>query len=245
MKLLIDIGNTNTSIAVVKGMRLKKRWFIRSSRKEVSERSFKRLVGAHLCDVARIVVVSVVPEFLAGLRKTLRRIAPDIPVLVVGKDVKVPIKNRYKKPKEVGQDRLVTSFSAVCVCGQPVLVIDFGTALTMDYVNEKGEYEGGLIFPGLRSALASLVKNTALLPKIAVRPARGFIGRDTRGSMNNGILFGYAAMCDGLIAGFRKKYGRSLKVIATGGDAGIVAGYSRHIKTVYPDLIFEGLRRIS
>ncbi len=245
MKLLIDIGNTNTSIALLKGRRFLKSYFIHTSRKEISEGSLRRLLGRHFRDIDKIVVVSVAPEFLAILKKAFKRLASRIPVIVVGKDLKVPMKNRYKKPGEVGQDRLVTSFAAANICRPPLVAIDFGTAVTLDFVNKKGEYEGGLIFPGLRLALGSLVEDTALLPKVAIKPTKGFIGRDTRGSMNNGILYGYAALCDGLIERFRKQYGRSLSVIATGGDAGLVARYSRHIKTVYPNLIFEGLRRIS
>lgn len=244
MKLLIDIGNTNTAIAIAKGKKLLKRYFIHTSKERISAKSFKRLLAGYLSDADKIVIVSVVPEFLAVMKKVFKKITPHVPVLVVGKDIKVPIKNLYKKPKEVGQDRLVTSFAAAGVCGTPVLSIDFGTAVTMDYVNEKGEYAGGIIFPGLRLALGSLVKGTALLPKVEIKLAKGFIGRDTAGSMNNGILFGYAAMCDGLIERFRKKCGRQLKIIATGGDAGIVAKYSRHIKTVRPGLIFEGLKRL-
>ncbi|MBU1785098.1 MAG: type III pantothenate kinase, partial [Candidatus Omnitrophica bacterium] len=124
-----------------------------------------------------------------------------------------------------------------------VIAIDFGTAVTMDFVNVKREYEGGLIFPGLRLAMGALTEDTALLPVVTLKQAVGFIGRDTHASMNNGILLGYAAMCDGLIQKFRKKYGKGVKVVATGGDAALVAKHSRYIKKIYPDLIFEGLRR--
>jgi len=244
MNLLIDIGNTNTSIAVTKGTKFLKKYFIHTSKKEISRTSFQRLLGKYVPGIDQVVIVSVVPEFFSILRKALKDVAPGKKVLVVGKDVKVPIKNLYKKPGEVGQDRLVTAFAALKKYKAPLVTVDFGTAVTMDYVNKKGEYEGGLIFPGLRLALGSLVKHTALLPHINIKPTRGFVGKDTRGSMNNGIIFGYAALCDGLVEQFRKKYGSKLKVVATGGDARFISKYSRQIKTVSPDLIFEGLLRL-
>jgi type III pantothenate kinase len=241
INLLIDIGNTNTSLALVKGKRFLKRYFIRTSRKEISSTSLKRLIGKNVSGIDKVVVVSVVPEFLRILKKNLKAVLPKASVVIVGKNIKVPIKNKYKKPKEVGQDRLVSAFAAKERFGSPVISIDFGTAVTFDCVNSKGEYEGGLIFPGLRLALSSLIQEATLLPKVDIKPVKGLVGRDTRGSMNNGILYGYASMCDGLIEKLKKKYGRSLKIVATGGDAKLVAKYSHHIKNIYPDLIFTGL----
>jgi len=241
IKLLIDIGNTNTSLAILGRGKIQRYKFIHTAKKEVSPKALKRLLKMNLPKIDEIVIVSVVPRFLKIIKSALEKIAPGIKITVVGKDLKVPIANRYRKPAEVGQDRLVTAFSAFKKCGSPVIAIDFGTALTMDYVSNKGEYMGGLIFPGLRLALKSLVRGTALLPKVYIEPTTGFIGRDTKGSMNNGILYGYAAMCDGLIEEFRERFGKSVKVVATGGDAKLVARYSKHIKKVSPDLIFEGL----
>ncbi|MEE8574618.1 MAG: type III pantothenate kinase, partial [Thermodesulfobacteriota bacterium] len=241
MKLLIDIGNTNTSIAIIKAAKIRKRYFIHTSRKQVEPATLKRLLGADLRKIKKIVVANVVPKFFSVIKKSLKTIAPGIPVLVIGRDIKVPMKNKYRKPEEVGQDRLVVSYAASLLRGTPVLVVDFGTAVTFDFVNKKGEYEGGLIFPGLRLGFGALVNNAALLPEIEIGLTSGLIGRDTRGSMNKGIIYGYAAMCDGIIRLFRKKYGRSLKVVATGGDAELVARYTRYIKTIYPDLIFTGL----
>ena len=207
MKLLIDIGNTNTSMAVIHEKSFVKRYLIHTARKEISAIALKRLFAGHLLSIEKIVIVSVVPEFLALIKKSLKRVAPCVPVLIVGRDIKVPIKNRYRKLREVGQDRLVISFASAKAGKLPVIAIDFGTAVTLDFVNSKGEYIGGLIFPGLRLAMSTLTKDTALLPSVRLKPVKGFIGRDTRSSINNGILLGYAAMCDGLISKFRKKYG--------------------------------------
>ncbi|HNX91498.1 MAG TPA: type III pantothenate kinase [Candidatus Omnitrophota bacterium] len=241
MNILVDIGNTNTSIALVDGKKYLKKYFIHTSKETICPKAFFRLLGRFSGKVDRIIVVSVVPEFLSILSAALGRVFPNAEISVVGKNIKVPIKNRYRKPKQVGQDRLVTAYAALLKARSPLVVIDFGTAVTMDYVNERGEYEGGLIFPGMRLALASLVNNTALLPSVALRSANGLIGRDTKGSMNNGILFGYAAMCDGLIERFFERYGKKVRIIATGGDSSMIAKHSRYIEKVYPTLIFDGL----
>ena len=246
MKLLIDIGNTNTSVALSQGKKIHKVYFIHTSKKQVGPAAFKRMLGKHLKYIESVVVVSVVPKFLAIINKNLKSILPAVPVRIVGKNIKVPIPNKYKDPLQVGQDRLVLSYAAMKKYGTPVVVVDFGTAVTMDVVTVKGEYEGGLIFPGMRLALGSLSRNAALLPKaVDLKPTRGLVGRDTVSSMNNGILYGYAAMCDGMIDLLRKRYGNSLKVIATGGDAALVARYSQRINKTSPRLIFFGLELLS
>jgi type III pantothenate kinase len=242
MKLLIDIGNTNTSLALTAGKRIVKRYFISTSKVEVAPKSLIRLFGRNVSKIDDIVIVSVVPKFLSVIKKSLKRVVPNATIRLMGKDIKVPIKIKYKDPKQVGQDRLVTALSAQEAYGKPVLIIDFGTAVTFDMVGEHGGYEGGLIFPGLRLGLEALTKHAALLPDIDLRPATGLIGRDTDGSMNKGLLYGYASMCDGMIKRFREKYGRKLKVVATGGDAELVARYSKYIRNVQPDLMTNGLR---
>lgn len=240
MKLLIDIGNTNTSIALADGQKIKKRYFIHTKKKKVSAVSLKRLLGKKLCEIDTATIVSVVPKFCVLIKKSLKTILPKIVIQIVGNDIKVPIKVKYKDPKQVGQDRLVVTFAAARLYGTPVITVDFGTAVTFDFVNEKGEYEGGLIFPGLRLGLEALYKHTALLPELTTLKApKGIIGKDTFSSMNKGIVLGYAAMCDGILK--RIKSGNDIKVIATGGDACLISKYSRQINEVKSDLIFLGL----
>ena len=246
MKLLIDIGNTNTSVAVIgKSERIMKRYFIHTGKSEVKTEALRRLIGKDLKDSDRVVIVSVVPEFLALIQKNLKIIADKVPIFVIGKDIKVPMVVKYKDPGEVGQDRLVVSFAACCLFGAPAIVVDFGTAVTFDFVNAKGEYEGGLIFPGLRLALESLIRNAALLPSVTLKASKGILGKDTKSSINKGILLGYAAVCDDFIKRLKNKYGSETKVVATGGDAGLISKYSREIKRVYPDLIFTGLKYLT
>ncbi|MFH1798753.1 MAG: type III pantothenate kinase [Candidatus Omnitrophota bacterium] len=241
MKLLIDIGNTNTSIAVVRKEKILARYFIHTNKKEIREDSLKRLFGRYIPYIEKIIIVSVVPRFCSMFEKRLERLVAKALICVVGRDKKVPVKVKYKKPREVGQDRLVGAYAAFFLYQRSLVIIDFGTAVTFDYVNKKGEYEGGLIFPGLRLALGALIKNTALLPEIEIKPVKGMIGKDTRSSMNKGLIFGYAAMCDGLVRYFKKEYGTGIKVVATGGDAQMISGYSSCIDEVCQDLVFKGL----
>ncbi len=246
MRMLVDIGNTNTSIAFVSGKKIRKRYFIHTSRENINADALRRLFGPRLCETEEIVLVSVVPKFCSLMKRSMMSVAPNVPVRIVGKDVNVPIQIGYPSPSEIGQDRLVVAFAASRVYGNPVLVVDFGTALTFDLVNKNGRYEGGLIFPGLRLGAEALARNAALLPHVTINPVKGKapIAKNTRDSINRGMLFGYAAACDGIIARFKKKYSRALKVIATGGDAALITRHSSQIKTVCPDLIFEGLLRL-
>ncbi|MBD3426078.1 MAG: type III pantothenate kinase [Candidatus Omnitrophica bacterium] len=241
MKLLMDIGNTNCTIALSDKGSILKKYFIHTSKKEVQPAALRRLLGGRRGKIDDVVIVSVVPAFLRVFKKSISSVLPGVKVRIVGRDIKVPIPIKYRKPEEVGQDRLVTAYAAMGLLGSPVIAIDFGTAVTMDYVNSSGAYEGGLIFPGLRLALASLSEEAALLPSIDLRPAKSLLGKDTASSMNNGILYGYSSMCDGIVDRFRKRLGKKLRVIATGGDAELVSRYSRSIKKVRPDLILEGL----
>ncbi len=245
MKLLIDIGNTNTALALVKNRKIVRRYFFYTARKNVKAAALRRLLGLNNKKIETIVIVSVVPEFLKLLILGLNKVFDSVPIIVVGKDLKVPIRVQYEKPKEVGQDRLVAAYAVKHYFGYPSLVIDFGTAVTFDYLNSKGDYEGGLIFPGIRLALGSLINNAALLPNISLRSMRGLIGRNTNDSMNKGIVIGYSSLCDGIIKKFKEKYGDHLKVIATGGDSELIFKYAKASPELSRDLIISGLDLLS
>ena len=244
-RILIDIGNTNTSMAITEKREILKRYFIRTSKNEVDPEALKRLFGKLLDEVSEIVIVQVVPKFLKILLKSLKDAARGIPIRIVGKDIKVPMNIKYKDPKEVGQDRLVTSFGGLKIYGSPLIMIDFGTAVTFDCVGDDGSYEGGLIFPGLRLALEALSSKAALLPKIELKPSSGIIGRDTENSINSGVLYGFAGACEGIVEKLKGECKSVPKVIATGGDASLVARYTNVIDKVHEGIIFDGLALLS
>lgn len=245
MKILIDIGNTNTSIAVLSGEKIAKRFFIRTSKTELSQQALERLLKKYLKKCREVVIVQVVPRFFSLLKKNLKEIMPEVPLYLVGKDIEVPMKINYRNPEEVGQDRLVTSYGALCLYGSPAIVVDFGTAVTFDLVSEKGDYEGGLIFPGIRLALEALSSRTALLPKIELVPCRELPGKDTENSINTGVLYGYAGACDTIIEKLKSAMDADPTVVATGGDTALIARYTDSFDHVHEDLATEALAMLS
>ena len=240
--LAIDIGNTNITVGLFEGKALLKRSKISTGDISIYAKKFATILRR---GVDEAVISSVAPLVLARVICELRKISPGLRIIVLGKDKIVPIINLYRRRKEVGQDRLVNAFGALKMYGAPAIIVDFGTAITFDVVSPKGCYLGGLILPGIAMGLRSLYEKTALLPKVELKRAASIIGKDTVNSMRAGILFGYGAMCDGLIAKYRKLLGGGLKVIATGGDATLIKSYSRSIDTVDQDLTIKGLALIA
>ena len=242
--LAVDIGNTMISLGVLKGKSV------------VAVREIEtRLPGAKLQESLNqvlnkfkkdfsfedAIICSVVPPVLEVIKKVIEknlRIKP----LVVGKEVRVPIINRYRNPKQVGQDRLVGAYAAMQYYGKPVIVIDFGTAITFDVVSKKREYLGGIIVPGIRLSAESLFHKTALIPRIDIVKPGPLIGKDTQESVLSGIFYGYGAMSRGLIDLIAKKFKSSPKVIVTGGYTQQMGKYiADQITKIDRHLVFKGL----
>jgi len=207
----------------------------------------KAKLGA--ADVDNIVICSVVPKVTGVLKKGLLRLLGRRPY-IIGKDLVVPLKNLYRNPKQVGQDRLVNAYAAVMLYKAPLIVVDFGTAVTFDVISKDREYLGGMILPGLAISLDTLAERTALLPKVKLDKPKEFIGRDTKTSMLSGIVYGFAALTDDLARRIKDKIGRQARLIATGGNIALIAGYCKSIDKIDRDLtlkglsfIYEGLKR--
>lgn len=244
MLLAIDIGNTNITLGLFKGKRLVKKASLPTCEKGF-DRKIKRAFYNY--DVKAIVICSVVPKverFLDRILKRLFKIKP----LVLGKDIKTPIRNLYKKPKQVGQDRLVNAFAGCTFYKAPLIIIDFGTAVTFDVVSKRGAYLGGIIVPGIELSLNALSEKAALLPKVKLRSrfksAPSILGKTTSESMLSGIFHGYASMCDGLVANLKKRFGFKFNVIATGGNAHLISQYSTSIKKSDDNLTLKGINLI-
>ena len=241
--LTIDIGNTNITAGIFEGSRMACRAKTATYCSSLYKRFFKRLLrsaGLRPEDVGSIIVSSVVPLALSRLLVELRKTF-QCNVRITGKDIVVPIKNRYTVKNEVGQDRLVNAYAAKILYGAPAVVVDFGTAITFDIISAKEEYLGGLILPGIEMSLSGLHRKTALLPRVELKAVSSIIGKDTESSMRGGILFGFGAMCDGLAAQYSKMLGKDTRVIATGGNASLIKRYARSIETVDEDLTLKGL----
>jgi type III pantothenate kinase len=191
----------------------------------------------------QIVICSVVP-WIGKLFKRYFQKSANQQLFILGENLSVPIKNRYLAQRQVGQDRLVNAFAGFHKYAGPLLVISFGTAITFDLVSRKGEFQGGLILPGLETALEALSTKAALLPKISLQPPRTLIGRTTKAGMLSGIVYGYSEMVDGLIKHLRKKWQKNFCVVATGGQAEFIINYCKSIDYVERYLTLSGLNML-
>lgn len=236
MLLCIDIGNTTITFGIFEGKRLIKTWRVGTSHCEAD------VVSRNT--PSAIIISSVVPKALAKLKPVLKKQFKGIPIYVLGENIKAPIRNLYKNPKQVGQDRLVNAVAAVELYGTPAIVVDYGTAITFDVISKKGEYLGGVIVPGIEISLEALSKRAALLPKIKLSKPKSLLGRDTTNSMLSGIFYGFGSLTDGIVNKLKRKYVKDALVIATGGHADLIAPYCKSIKHINKNLTLEGLRFI-
>ena len=239
MKILlaVDIGNTSVTMGIFKGRRLLKRHSFATKDPHCTSLIRKVVLRNRIEDA---VVCSVVPAKTREISVALKRLLSRKP-LIIGKDIPVPIKNLYRKQKEVGQDRLVNAYAGVRLFGAPLVAVDFGTAITFDAVSKKGEYLGGMILPGLGISLDALSTRTALLPAIRLKRPKEFLGKDTGSSMTSGIIYGFAALTDDLTQRIRKKIGLNALVIGTGGNIRMIRPYCRKIDKLDQDLTLKGL----
>jgi len=162
-------------------------------------------------------------------------------VFVIGKDLSVPIVNRYKNPKQVGIDRLLNAYAGYRLYRRELIIIDFGTAITFDLVSAKGEYLGGIIAPGIEISLEALFQKTALLPKIRLAHPASMIGRNTTESIRVGCTVGIGGLCDRIVERLRKQHLRHSLVLATGGYAKFMSRYCRSISRIDEDLVLKGI----
>lgn len=240
MLLAIDIGNTNINLGLFKGKRLIRRYSIPTKEKKYYAYLKKIFIHRKINDA---IICSVVPDASKILEKDLKRLLGKR-AYIIGKNIKVPIVNLYRKPQQVGQDRLVNAYVGIKLYGAPLIVVDFGTAVTFDVISKNREYLGGMILPGLEISLDALAQRTALLPKIKLEKPKEFIGRDTKNSMLSGIVYGFASLTDNLAIRIKKKIGKNAKVIGTGGDIKLISRYCKQLDKIDRDLTLKGLNLI-
>ncbi len=250
MLLVIDVGNTNTVMGIYDGETLVRDWRIRTE-KNTTEDELHFLVSGLFArdriDTARVretIISSVVPPMVNILDAFCRKYLHHAPVWVDAKTAAgMPI--RYSNPKEVGADRIVNAVGAFAKYPTSLIIIDFGTATTFDAVSEKGEYLGGAISPGIMISSEALFMKASKLPRVEIFTApERVIGKDTAGSIQAGIIFGYAGLVDGVVRRMAAEMGTQPRVVATGGLAPLLADVSETIDVVDGDLTLEGLRII-
>jgi len=244
MILLFDIGNTHTHIGLANGRRVLKntdiptaKWFGGGAAALVRKfTGAARIEGAILC--------SVVPRATPLVRKTVRAVWKIDALELTPKTIR-GVGIDYPKPNSIGPDRLANAVAARQRFGSPVVVVDFGTAVTFDVVNACGDYVGGIIAPGLAAMTDYLHEKTALLPKIKIRETRSVIGKSTETAMLVGAVQGYRGLVRELIGELKRELrAKNLPVIATGGYARLIAAKLPEISAVMPDLTLEGLRLV-
>lgn len=238
--LAIDIGNTNISIGLGSKL-MRKSWKIATS--SFSIPNFRNFLKEKLKDSSpdTIIIASVVPALDSKLNSFLNRHYPKSKLYFVGKDIIVPIENRYHPPQAVGQDRLVNAYYVKKIFSYPAIAIDLGTALTFDLISDEGAYLGGLIFPGLRLSLEMLAEKTALLPKVNLKYIKNIYGKNTKESIVNGIIIGFSSLIDGVIKKLVKIFYKKPVIVATGGDYPYLAQYINCVDTWVKDMTLLGL----
>jgi len=237
--LAIDIGNTNINFGIFYRNKLIRKLLIPTI--DYAPKKLRRLLNR--IAVSEAIICSVVPPATKRLERDLKKLIGKRPY-IIGKDIIVPIKNLYRKPRQVGQDRLVNAYAGALLYGAPLIVVDFGTAVNFDIISRIREYLGGMILPGLGISLDALAQRTALLPKIKLQEPKEFIGRDTKNSMLSGIIYGFAALTDDLAMRIKKKIGRSAKCIGTGGNIGLIGKYCKGMDGIDSNLTLKGLNLI-
>ncbi|MFZ5994172.1 MAG: type III pantothenate kinase [Thermodesulfobacteriota bacterium] len=250
MLLAIDIGNTNIVFGIFNGKRLVKDWRLHTDPKATADEFFISLscLISHeniaISEIQGAAISCVVPSMLYAVEAFCQEYLKLRP-LVVGPGISSPIKICIDNPAELGADRLVNAVAAFARHPRGVIVVDFGTATTFDYVSGRGEYLGGAIAPGVLISCEALFAKAARLPRAAIFAGpRSVMARDTVAAMNAGIVYGFADMADGIVTRMKRDIKSPVKVIATGGLASLIVSESRTIKAVEPHLTLEGLRLI-
>jgi type III pantothenate kinase len=249
MLLVIDVGNTNTSLGVYQESELIAHWRLTTVRNRtvdeygVHARNLFELAGLDFKTISAIAIASVVPP----LNYTLKQMAEvyfHLTPLFVDHTTEMGLRILYEPPSDVGADRIVDAVAAIHKYGAPCIIVDFGTATTFNAINKDGEYLGGVITPGIMISADALFERTAKLPRVDIKRPRTVIGSSTVAAMQSGLYNGYVGLVDGVLRKMVAELGGSPRVIATGGLAPLIATGSELIELVDDTLTLEGLRLV-
>jgi type III pantothenate kinase len=247
--LALDAGNTNVTIGAFEFGRLTANWRLRTVHEQTADewgvllRSLFQLAGLPVGKVDAIIIASVVPPIDAALALMARRYF-ETEALFVTPETDTGLKICYDDPKEVGADRVVNAVAALHKYGGPCVVVDLGTAITFDAISANSEYLGGIIAAGIGISIDALFARTARLPRVDFREPGKLIGTNTVGSVQSGLYYGALGMIDGIVERLVQELGPDTKVVATGGQAPLIARSSRSLKVVDENLTLDGLEII-
>lgn len=255
MLLVVDIGNTNTVLGVYDNEKLLFRYRVATNLKRTSDELVATLFnmaiinGIDTKNIEDTIIASVVPDIIYSWQSCNRKLFGR-EAIIVDYTTDTGLKIDYDSPREVGADRIVDAVAVLNKYGGPAIVVDMGTAITFDVINEEGSYLGGSIAPGIRIAQEGLFGATAQLPKIDLKDPTTAIATTTSESMVSGIVYGYISMIDGIISKIenelRENHGITgeINIIATGGYSDLISSESKYINIIEQDLMLDGLKII-
>jgi type III pantothenate kinase len=248
MLLVMDAGNTTTVVGVFDGEKLISHWRLSSILHTSDEFGIYLLtllatISVNPAEIDSAVLASVVPPLDVPIREAIKTYF-GVDCLTVDAFIDTGMEIRYGAPREVGADRIVNAVAGRHKYGAPLIVVDYGTAITLDVVSADGAYLGGVIAPGLVTGVQALFSNAAKMPQVSLEVPPSVIGRNTNESTQSGILYGNAGLTDGLVEKIRASLGTEAPVVATGGHAALMASVAKTIDHVDPWLTLDGLRLI-
>ena len=249
MLLALDAGNSNITIGAFDGAKLLCQWRLRTVHEQTADewgillRNLFSPAGLDIEKVDGMIISSVVPPIDSTLAFMAERYFHH-QALFVGPRTDIGLTIRYDNPAEVGADRLVNGVAGFYKYGGPCVVVDLGTTINFDVISRDAEYLGGAIAVGVGISVEALFRKAARLPLVDFRAPKDVIGTNTVASMQSGLYFGTIGMIDGILERIIERLGPGTKVIATGGQANLIAGGSRFVKVVDEHLTLEGLRMI-
>lgn len=247
MLLVIDVGNSNIVLGIYAGSQLVRDWRLSTDKSRTSDEyavllhSLFSQADLGFASVKAAIISSVVPP-LTGVMEAISHDFFHLTPFVVGPGIKTGMPIQYDNPREVGADRIVNAVAGFEKYRSALIIVDFGTATTFDYVNKKGEYCGGAIAPGLAISLEALFQRASKLPRVDIAKPPQIIAKNTVNSMQAGIFYGYIGLVDEIVSRIKVESRDNPKVIATGGLANLIAPESRTIEEVDDFLTLDGLR---
>lgn len=249
MLLAIDIGNTNLVIGGIRDDQLLFKARIATDRLRTSDQygvEIKNMIeafGHSISEIDDCIISSVVPPVFNSVKTGVIKVIGKQP-MVVGPGLKTGLNIHMDVPSQVGSDRIVIAVSALAEYSAPLILMDLGTATTIEVVEPDNVYMGGIIFPGVRVSLDALTSRTAQLPGISLDQPKNVIGKNTVDCMRSGMMYGTAAMLDGLIDRIEEELGHSSTLIATGGLAQFITPLCKHQIILEKNLLLKGLNLI-
>ncbi len=249
MLLCIDIGNTNIKFGLFDNDKMVRRWRISADRTNLADEYAMLLLNLFAADKIEVsqldgcAVSSVVPALTLVFDEISRRYL-NLEPIIVNSETRTGMRINTEYPAEVGPDLIMNALAARHMYGAPVIVVGFGTATSFSAVSASGEFEGVSIAPGIVASAEALFRSAAALPQVALRRPAQAIGKNTIKSLQSGLVFGFAALVDGLVTRIKLELGGNPRVIATGGMAELIVPETKAIEAVEPNLALIGLKLV-